>query len=152
VKRKKKVAYRKVPPLNPNKVIDDAKDIEDWFAAFANAVSYFEHYGYWAIILYCYREKVQLTEKARNSLKRLSAANICLLLRILKLTDNEAYSSMRKIIEERSNLVHPSRKGIRYRDKKKRDNAVMLLNQAKECIEKIKSTIKSTKAKKGNKP
>lgn len=132
------------------RIIDDAKE-EDWFSAFANAVSYFEHYGYFAIRAYCVREKVKLTGKAMESLKRnLSAGNIALLLRVLKLIDNETYSSMKKIIEERNKLVHPGRKGIAYRDRKKEDTAIRLLNQGKECLRKIKDTIRLRKSKRGN--
>ena len=152
--RKKKVVYRKtsLPVLNPYKVIDDCRNREDWFSAFTNSVTYFEHYGYWAIKLYCTRNDVKLTEKATDSLKNLGAANIVLLLRILNLIDNETYSNMRKIIKERNKLVHPGRKGITYRDRKKKDKAVRLLNQAKESIKKIRSTIKSRKTERGNEP
>jgi len=140
---KEKVTYKKSDfySLNPTRVINDAQERRDWFAAFTNAVTYFEHYGYWAIRLYCSRENIQLTRKAKDSLKDLGAINIALFLRILKLIDNETYSDMRKIIKERNKLVHPSRKGITYRDKKKEDNAIRLLDKAKDCIQKIRSTI-----------
>lgn len=132
------------------RIIDHAREEEDWFSAFANAVSYFEHYGYFAIRAYCVREKVKLTGKAMESLKRnLSAGNIALLLRVLKLIDNETYSSMKKIIEERNKLVHPGRKGIAYRDRKKKDTAIRLLNQGKECLRKIKGTITLRKSRRG---
>ena len=131
--------------------IDDAKEEEDWFSAFANTVSYFEHYGYFAIRAYCVREKVKLTGKAMGSLKRnLSAGNIALLLRVLKLIDNETYSGMKKIIEERNKLVHPGREGIAYRDRKKKDTAIRLLNQGKECLRKTKGTITLRKSRRGN--
>lgn len=130
--------------------VDDAIENEDWFSGFANAVSYFEHYGYFAIRSYCVRENVKLTRKAMESLKRnLSAGNITLLLRILKLIDNETYSSMKKIIEERNKLVHPGRKGIAYRDRKKKNTAIRLLNQGKECMWKIKDAIKLRKTGRG---
>lgn len=123
--------------------IDIAIKKEDWFSGFANTVSYFEHYGYFAIRAYCVREKVKLTRKAMESLKRnVSAGNIALLLRLLKLIDNKTYLSMKKIIEERNKLVHPGRKGIAYRDRKNKDTAISLLNQGKECMQKIKDTIK----------
>jgi len=141
--KKKKVLYRKSssPTLNPSKVIDEYKNREDWFPAYTNSVTYFEHYGYWAIKLYCRRKDVKLTRKATESLKNLGAANTVLLLRVLNLIDNEAYSNMRKIIKERNKLVHPGNKGITYRDRKKKDKAIRLLNQAKESIKKIRSTI-----------
>jgi len=130
--------------------IDYAIEKEDWFLAFANVVSYFEHYGYLAIRAYCVRENVKLTRKAIESLKRdFSAGNIALLLRVLKLIDDETYSSMKEIITERNKLVHPGREGIRYRDEKKKESAIRLLNKAKECIQKIKSTIK---VRRRNKP
>jgi len=150
----KKVASRKSHfyVLNPGTVIDDAKRREDWFAAFTNSVTYFEHYGYWAIRAYCLREEVELTNKAKDSLKQLNAANISLLLRILDIIDNDTYSNMKKIIEERNKFVHPGRKGITYRDRKKKDNAIKLLNQAKECIQKIRSEIKKGITRRGNEP
>lgn len=134
---------------NPIKVIDEAIKDQDWFSGFANAVTYFEHYGHWAINLHCHRENVELTRKAKVSLKQLSAVNLTLLLRILKLIDNETYSNIRKIIEERNKLVHPGRKGITYRDRKKKDKAVRLLNQAKESVRRIKGTTKVVAEKSG---
>lgn len=142
---KKKTVYRKslLPSLNPYNVIDECKNREDWFSAFTNSVSYFEHYGYWAIKLYCTRNNIKLTKKAIDSLKNLGAVNVILLLRILDAIDDDAYSNMKKIIEERNKLVHPGRKGITYRDRKKKDNAIRLLNQAKESIKRIRGTIRS---------
>ena len=88
--------------------IDYAVEKEDWFLAFADVVSYFEHYGYFAIRAYCVRENLKLTRKAIDSLKRdFSTGNIALLLLVLKLIDDETYSSMKKIIAERNRLVHP---------------------------------------------
>ena len=57
------------------------------------------------------------------------------MLRILELIDNETYSKMREIITERNKVVHPSRKGIKYVDKKKKDKATLLLKQAKKCLQ-----------------
>ena len=131
------------------RTIDDAKGEEDWFSAFANAVSYFEHYGYFAIRAYCVRKKVKLTNTAMEPLKRLGAGNIALLLRILNLIDNDTYSNMKKIIKERNRLVHPAGKGIRYRDQKKKDTATLLLNQAEGCLRKIRDRIKLSKTEKG---
>ena len=85
---------------------------------------------------------MKLTKKATNSLKRHSAGDIALLLRILKLIDNETYSTMKKIIEERNKLVHPGRKGITYREQKKKERAIELLTQAKQSITEIRSTMK----------
>ena len=49
-----------------------------------------------------------LSKKAEASLKRLSAANIALLLRVIGLIDNEEYSKIRNVIAERNKIVHPS--------------------------------------------
>ena len=125
--------------------IDEAIETENWFSGFTNAVTYFEHYGYWAIRFYCHREKITLTNKAQTSIKRLGASELALILRILELTDNRTYSNMKKIIEERNKVVHPGRRGIRYADKKKKDEATLLLEQAKECLQIIQSTVKGRK-------
>lgn len=131
--------------FNPDRVIDDSKEREDWFAAFTNAVTYFEHYGYYAIKLYCARKQVKLTRNATDSLRRLGAGDIALILRILKLIDNETYSNMKKIIKERNMLVHPGRKGIIYREQKRMERAIELLTQAKQSIKEIRSTIRLRK-------
>jgi hypothetical protein len=121
------------------KIARAAKD-EDWFSAFTSIVTYFEHYGYWAVRFYCGRHEITLTRKAEESLKRLGATDLALLLRILNLINNETYSTMKKTIEERNKIVHPGQKGIRYVDKKKKDEANRLPNEAKECLKKIKNT------------
>lgn len=125
--------------------VDKASKQEDWFSAFTNIVTYLEHYGYWAIRFHCLRQKITLTEKAEEALKRLGATDFALLLRILNLVDNGTYSVMKKTIEERNKIVHPGHKGIRYVDKKKKDEATDLLNKAKECLKKINSTVGGTK-------
>jgi hypothetical protein len=130
--------------------INEAIEKEDWFSGFANAVSYFEHYGYFAIRAYCARQKVELTKTAMKSLKDLSVGNIALLLRVLKLIDSKTYSGIKKIVKERNKLVHPARKGILYRDMKKKETAIRLLNQAKEDMCKIKDTIEVRKSKREN--
>jgi len=127
---------------SPDRVIDELIAKEDWFSGFANSVTYFEHYGYFAIRAYCVREGVELKGKAINLLRRNSAGNVTLLLRILKIIDDKSYSDMRKIIGERNNLVHPGRKGLAYRYAKKKDEYTVLLNKAKECIVRVKSQIK----------
>ena len=143
---RKRKSYRKprLRVFNLDEAIDESKEREDWFVAFTNAVTYFEHYGYWAIKLYSARKHVKLTRKATDSLKRLSAGDIAFLLRILKLIDNEAYSNMKKIIEERNNLVHPwSKRNNLPRTEKER--AIELLNQANQSIREIRSTLKLRK-------
>lgn len=122
--------------------VDESVRNEDWFSAFTNIVTYFEHYSYWAARFYCLRQKIELTKKAEESLKRLSAADLALLIRILNLVDNETYSQMKKTIEERNKIVHPGQKGIRYVDSKKKDEASRLLNEAGECLKTIMSTFK----------
>lgn len=140
----------KLTPLEERlRRIDKAIEKEDWFSGFTNAITYFEHYGYLALRAHCVRENVELTSKAMKSLKSLGAANIALSLFILKIIDEETYSSLKKIIEERNNLVHPGRRGIRYRDEKKKESAIRLLNKAKEHIQKIQITIK---VRRRNKP
>lgn len=119
------------------KKVDSAIKKEDWFSAFTNIVTYFEHYGYWAIAFHCLKRKVGLTEKAKESLKRLGASDFALMLRILNIIDNEDYSIIKKTIEERNKIVHPSQKGIRYIESKKKEEASKLLNEAKECLKKI---------------
>lgn len=127
--------------------IDKALSREDWFSAFTNVVTYFEHYGCWAVRFYCLRHKINLTAKAEESLKKLGAGDLALLLRILKIIDNDTYSMMKKTIEERNNVVHPGRKGIRYVDQKKKDEACRLINAAEECLQMIMKTSLSTKKK-----
>ena len=105
----------------------------------ASIVTYFEHYGYWAVRFYCHRKKIALTKKAEESLKKFGASDFALLLRILKLMDNETNSVMRKTTEERNKIVHPSRKGIKYVDKKKKDEAIRLLSEAKNAYEEART-------------
>ena len=127
------------------KRIDEAKSKEKWFLGFTNAVTYFEHYGYWAIRFYCNRKNITLTQKAHYSLKQLGATELALLLRTLKLITNDTYSKMRSIITERNKIVHPGRKGIRYAEKKKdkkKHEWTLLLKQAKECLLEIKDAVK----------
>lgn len=146
---KKKKTYRrsKLKTLYPDKVIDDCKEIEDWFSGFTNAVAYFEHFGYWAIRMHCTREKIPVTNAIKKSLSSLSGNDIGLLLYLLKLIDAETYSEMKHVIRERNRLVHPGRKGITYRDRKKKDNAIRLLDQSKNCIREIRNTIARKKTK-----
>lgn len=126
------------------KRIDEAKSGQKWFSGFTNAVTYFEHYGCWAIRFYCQRESITLTDKAQDSLKKLGATELALLLRTLKLIDNDIYSKMRSVITERNKIVHPGREGIKY-VKKKKDERTLLLEQAKECLLKIKDAVKGRK-------
>ena len=150
--QKKKVRYRKsrARVLYPYRLIDYYKRKELWFPAFTNSVTYFEHFGYWAIRNHCNQNGIEFTQKAMDALKNLRAGNIALILRILDLIDNETYSDMKKIIEERNKLVHPGRKGITYREQKQKDRAESLLNQAKQSIKKIRSTI--IREERGNEP
>ena len=123
--------------------IDRAITAEDWFSGFALAVTYFEHYGYYAIRFHCFREEIALTNEAEDSLKRLNAGQLALFLRVLNLINNEAYSKMKKVIEERNKIVHPGQENILYVDKKEADDAKALLNQAKDCLCTIKISINS---------
>lgn len=123
------------------KRIDEAKSEPNWFSGFTNAVTYFEHYGYWAIRFYCKRESITLTNKAQDSLKKLGATELALLLLSLKLIQNGTYSKMRSVITERNKIVHPGREGIKY-VKEKKDEWTLLLEQAKECLLEIKDAVK----------
>lgn len=131
--------------------IDSAIIEEDWFSGFALAVTYFEHYGYWAIRFYCLREKIELTNKADASLKKLGAVQLALFLRVLKLINNQTYSNMKKVVEERNKIVHPGRDSILYPDKKEKDEATMLLKQAKDCLLQIRITAPATQRTKDKK-
>lgn len=122
--------------------IDNAITEEDWFLAFTLVGSYFEHYSYWAIRFYCNNAKINLTQKAIESLKMSSAAQLLLSLLLLKLIDDNTYSRMKKIIEERNKVVHPMKESIKYADEKKKDDAIRLLNQAKDCLLQIRGSIK----------
>lgn len=92
----------------------------------------------------CLREKIGLTNKADGSLKMLGAVQLALFLRILKLINNETYSNMKKVVEERNKIVHPGRDSILYIDKKEKDKATMLLKQAKDCLLQIRCTAPAT--------
>ena len=137
--------------INPYGDIDKAIENRDWFPGFANAVSYFEHFG--TIKLRNYidsrilqtiedeekrkRVKNQLEDDLGKNLQRLSAKDIVFLLYAFQLIDSDTYIQSRKIIKERNKLVHPSRKGIAWRYTKPERTAKELLQQAKECIRKI---------------
>jgi len=122
---------------NWDEIIDDAIAREDWFSGFTNSVTYFEHWGYWKLRWYCIQNKVSIKTKLRN----LHVSNLVLILYLLKLIDQKTYSRIYKVIKERNKLVHPGRAGISYRDRKKKDRAVELLNDAKTCIKKLKEGI-----------
>jgi hypothetical protein len=122
--------------------IDNAIDEEDWFSAFALVGSYFEHYSYWAVRFYCNKAKINLTQKAVESLKRSGSAELLLSLLLLKLIDENTYSKMKKIIEERNKVVHPLKESIRYADEKQKDEAVRLLKEAKDCLLQVRRSIK----------
>lgn len=122
---------------NPIKVIDKAIGEEDWFSAFTNSVTYFEYYGYWRLRWYCIKEKIDVKEKLKN----LRVGSLALVLFLLKLIDRNTYSKMNKIIKERNKLIHPAIAGITYRDRKKKDRAIQLLEDAKFCITELKKGI-----------
>lgn len=118
--------------------IDEPKNKGDWFSAFANAVTYFEHYGYWRLQAYCLKEGMNLETK----LKGLRVSRITLILYLLKLIDTNTFSTMNMIIKERNKLIHPTIAGIRYRNKKEKDRAIQLLEDAKLCLTKSKEGIR----------
>jgi len=120
-----------------DKIINDAITREDWFSGFTNAVTYFEHWGYWRLRWYCIQNEIYMKEVTKN----LRVSNLIIILRLLKIIDQETYSKIKEIIKERNKLVHPEIAGISYRDRKRRDNAVRLLIDAKNCIVKLKEGI-----------
>jgi hypothetical protein len=138
--RKASKSFSSAALKNRLRKVDNAVKKEDWFSAFASIVTYFEHFGYWAVTFYCRRNKMTLTKKALETLRRFGAADLAFLLRILNLMDNETYSTMKKTIEERNKIVHPGQRGIKYVDKKSKEEASRLLNEAKECFKTIMHT------------
>ena len=137
--------------INPYGDIDKAVQARDWFTGFATAISYIEHFGTIKLRNYIDSKILQLIESeetrknVKNQLKddlgknleKLSAKDIAFLLYALQLIDSDTYLKLRKIITERNKLVHPARKGIAWRYKKPERTARELLQQAKECIQKI---------------
>jgi hypothetical protein len=123
----------------PEEVIDKAIQNEDWVSAFSNAVSYFEHWGYWKLSWYCIEEDIHVERKIEN----ISISNLTLILYLLKLIDTNTFSKMQKTINERNKLVHPILRGqgVNYKDTKNRDRAVEILEDAKYCINKLKEGV-----------
>lgn len=121
------------------KVIDNAIKNEDWFSGFSNAVTYFEYWGYYRLHWYCIRERIEEYGKT----KYLTASSLLNTLYLLKEIDANTFNKMGKIIKERNKLIHPisTNSGITYRDEKEKDRATQLLNDAKECITKVKQGI-----------
>ncbi len=117
--------------------IDDAIRTEDWFSGFANSVTYLEFFAYWLLRWYCITKKVDV----KNKLKGLKISTMTLILYMLKLIDTNTFTKINTIVKERNKLVHPANTGISYRDRKKKDKAVGLLNDAKFCITKLKEDI-----------
>jgi hypothetical protein len=82
------------------KTVENAVNSKDWFTAFTSIVTYYEYYAYWAIRNQCTSARAKLNKKAEDSLKRLGAANLALLLRIMDIIDNEEYSTIKRTIAE----------------------------------------------------
>ncbi len=129
---------------SPEKEIDRAVKYNDWISAFATAVSYFEYYGAAIIKGRCKSLKIP---KYKDVVKNMSVSRIAFTLRLLRLVDEKTYSKIRKAIEERNKLIHPERGGIGYKHTKERSRAIELLEDAKECIQKLREAMKG-----GNKP
>jgi len=137
--------------INPYGDIDKAIQARDWFNGFAIAVSYIEHFGTIKIKRYLdlrilraidnleerKRVRKQFKDDLGKNLERLSAKDIAFLLYAFQLVDSDTCLKLRKIITERNKLVHPARKGIGWRYEKPERTARKLLQQAKECIQKI---------------
>jgi len=118
-------------------IIDNAIRRKDWFSGFTNCVTYFEHWGYWKLKWYCIKNKIN----AERKLHSLSVGNIAVVLYLLRAIDQDTYSKMLEVIKERHRLVHPAREGITYRDRKEEETFARLLNDAKDCIRRIKKGI-----------
>lgn len=129
--------WKKAPSFE--EVIDETIQREDWFSAFSNSVTYFEHWGYWRLHWYCIKEKIEIGERLRH----LHVSTLVLVLYLLKLIDNNVFSKMSKIVKERNKLIHPvsTESGIFYRDRKEKDRAIELLEDAKYCIKTVKEGI-----------
>lgn len=121
-------------------IIDDAIAREDWFSGFTNSVTFLEHWGYWKLRWYCVQRGIDRGALEKR-LRSLHISNLILILHLLQLIDQDTYSRISKIISERNKLVHPTRKGISYRNRKEKDRATKLLNDAKDCIVKLKKGI-----------
>jgi len=119
--------------------IDRAIENEDWFSGFSNAVTYFEYWGYWRLHWYCLKEHIEEYGKT----KYLNASSLLTILYLLKEIDANTFNKMIKVIKERNKLIHPisTDSGMTYRDTKEKDRATELLNDAKECISKVKEGV-----------
>lgn len=133
----------KVTVINPDKEIQDAIDGEDWISAFATAVSYFEYYGANIIKGRCKSLEIP---RYKDIVKNMGASNIILILRLLSLVNEDIYGKMRKTLQERNKLIHPERGGIGYRYKKQKDRAKELLEEAKQCIHRIREVFEQQKS------
>jgi len=133
----KQKKWKKAP--TPEEVINEAIEREDWFSAFSNAVTYFEHWGYWKLRWYCVKEEIDIKERLRN----LRVSTLTVILYLLKLIDKNTFSKMITTIKERNGIIHPTstKARITYRGKKDKNRAVQLLEDAKYCIRKLKEGI-----------
>jgi hypothetical protein len=79
----------------------------------------------------------------REKLRHLHVSTLVLVLYLLKLIDTNVFSKMNKIIHERNRLIHPvsTESGISYRDRKEKERAIELLEDAKYCIKNVKEGI-----------
>ena len=129
--------WKKAP--TPEEIINEAIEREDWFSAFSNAVTYFEHWGYWRLEWYCIKKKIVLGTK----LKRLHVSTLVLILYLLRLINTDTYTKMNETMKERNRLIHPisTEAGITYRDKKDKDRATEILDNAKLCIRQLKEGV-----------
>lgn len=117
--------------------IDDAIRTEDWFSGFANSVTYLEFFAYWLLRWHCIKKKINV----KNKLKGLKISTMTLILYMLELIDTNTFTKINTIVKERNKLVHPANTGISYRDRKEKDKAIKMLNDAKYCITKLKEGI-----------
>ena len=129
--------YKKAP--TPDEIIDEAIKRKDWFSAFSNAVTYFEHWGYWRLEWYCIKENIGF----RDRLKHLNVSTLIHILFLLKIIDEDTFSKIIVTIRERNRLIHPASRnsGISYRYRKDRDKATQILDDAKQCIQRIKAGV-----------
>jgi hypothetical protein len=110
---------------DPCKEIDEARNREDFFSAFALAVSFFEYYGL-KILGSRFSGIV-----SHDKFERLSANDMTTLLFCTGTISSEIYVKMIEVIKERNKLVHPK---IIEDNKLNRVIADKLLEKAKESI------------------
>jgi len=117
----------KISIFKPNLEFDNLTKRGDYFAAFTLAVSYFEYLGYKKL-----RNRPGL-DMSKEELRSLSARRTVELLRDLDLITEDTRKDMHKVINMRTDLVHP--KGNRFLRFSLTVEQRALIDIAKQCIE-----------------